>query len=156
MPGPIAKLIRRRLLRKRASTEPTSILPIDRISSATVYVGPSDEDKNELYWSIKDYFGLKGIPVVILDYSPRQLNYLGYAKGARKCERTEDLFISLSSSPDDFAAEYDARVSRARFKVGAMQLPGDVFDLVVSVPEGVEANKYAVFEAVQEYFSKIR
>lgn len=121
-----------------------------------MYVGPSPEDKNDLYWSIKDYFGLLDIPVVILDYTPKFLNYFGYAKKEHRTGRTEDLFVCLSGSAEDFAAEYEARTSRARFKVGAVQLPGDVYDLVVSVPEGEEASRYAVFEAVKECLDKIR
>ena len=70
--------------------------------------------------------------------------------------RDEDLFISLSDDSANFASEFEARCSPARFKVGRVRLTGDIFDLCVGLPEGGQADQAAVFETISEYLLKIK
>lgn len=61
-----------------------------------------------------------------------------------------DLFISLIKGTD-FPIEYMAKYCRASFKVGRTQLPGNVFDLVVSDPKSRDYSEAEVFEGIKKY-----
>ena len=70
-------------------------------------------------------------------------------------EQSPDLFISLIKNPD-FSIEYMARTSKARFKIGRQQMSGNLFDLVISDPEGKEVSQLDSFSAIKSYLTKIQ
>lgn len=160
MKNPLIILLRRLALRSGASKVPTCIMPLDSVRSATVLVYPGAEDSEETAAAVKAFFDPRGISVTVICPSKGDINWLGFLKGrvrgAKVKPRHEDLFISLSDSPEYFAAEYEARCSTALFKVGRFQLEGDIFDLVVSSPSAVPVSQSAAFAAIQEYLSKIQ
>ncbi|MBO6248420.1 MAG: hypothetical protein J6N54_06380, partial [Bacteroidales bacterium] len=88
----------------------------------------------------------------------KDLDWLGrpnkYKMGVLE-ERAPDVFISLIKEPD-FAIEYMARTSKARFKIGRKQLGGDLFDLVVSDPAGKDLSQLDSFNAMKVYLGKIQ
>ena len=98
--------------------------------------------------------------MTILCPQKEDLNWWGYlkprARGGRGNARKEDLFISLAGNPDQFAAEYEARCSTARFKAGRHQLKGGVYDLVVSdtAPEPVAMKE--AFEVIEKMLNNIK
>ncbi|MCR5351284.1 MAG: hypothetical protein K6E35_02155 [Bacteroidales bacterium] len=158
----ILTLCRRYALRQNRSTVPTSLLNLKEVKDVTVYVDVEavGEDPEQVCRSVRQFFDRQGIPVRILCAQKKDLNLLGYLKarvrGSRKEPRHEDMFISLATSPEHFASEFEARCSTARFKVGCCALPGGVYDLVVTPPEGVEASQTAAFSAVKAYLDKIQ
>lgn len=158
MKNPILLVCRWYVMRRDRNGEPTSLLPLGKVRSATVLVDTSggDEEAVRIARAIRQYFDYQGIPVRILSPLKTDLDLLGRIKERVKGGREEDLFISLVSSTENFTAEYEARCSKARFKVGCCSLPGHVYDLVVAAPEQGEASQAAAFAAIKDYLNKIR
>ena len=162
MKNPILTVCRWFVLRRNRSTVPTTLLPLREVRSATVFVDTTveGEDPARISRAIRQFFDYHGIPVQVICPQKRDLNLLGCLKarvrGSKENPRREDLFISLAGSAANFAAEYEARCSTARFKVGRFPLPGGVFDLVVATPESSEAGQAAAFAAIKDYLNKIR
>jgi len=139
---------------------PTALTPLSKIKSAVVYVDTSTgEDTQVICRTVQQYFDYHNIPVTILCPVRRDLNVYGrlknHVRGTRD-SRQEDLFISLAASPENFAAEYEARCSVARFKVGRCKLPDELFDLVVADPEEGGASQIAAFAAIKDFLDKIQ
>jgi len=159
--NPLVDFYRQMVLRRSRSTVPTTLLPLSKIHSATVFVeaAAGEEDPACVCQAVRQFFDNQGIPVLILCPQRRDINWLGQMKRRARGTpetRQEDLFISLAGSPDNFAATYEACCSTARFKVGRFPLPDEVFDLVVSVPEADEAQQTASFDAIKDYLCKIK
>lgn len=162
MKNPVLALLRWYVLRRNRSTVPTTLLPLREVRRATVFVDTTveGEDSARICRAVRQFFDYQGIPVIVLCPNKKEINLIGClkkkARGDGETPRQEDLFISLAASPDNFAAAFEARRSTARFKVGRFQLEGDVFDLVVSMPEASEAGQAAAFAAIKDYLNKIR
>lgn len=156
MKNPFLSFCRRMALNRNRSRVPTSLLPMTQVRGAAVFV---DADDAALCGEIRRFFDDKGIPVRILCPQKRDVNWMGYMKSRVRTAggpREEDFFISLAASPENFAAEYEARCSTARFKAGRFRLPGDVFDLIVELPAETADDPAAVFAAMKDYLNKIR
>ncbi len=161
MKDPVQSLLRLVALKRNASRAPHGLCPLDRIRTATVLLDSSAEDLDAARASVKQYFDYHHIPVHILAPSKGDCDLLGTirkkTRGPRAEQGSGELFISLVDRPESFFAEYEARCSRACFKVGRHQLPGDVFDLVVLAPEGTPpASQSAVFAEIKNYLNIIR
>ena len=162
MKNPILSVVHWYVLHRDRSKVPTTLMPLKKIKSATVYVDAEEagEDAGPLCRAVKQFFDYQGIPVLVLCPTAQDVNLLGYLKarmrGSRKEPRSEDLFISLASTADNFAATYEACCSTARFKVGRCALPGGVFDLVVTPPGDSDASQAAAFAAIKDYLYKIK
>lgn len=162
MKNPILTLYRRVVLQRDRSQVPTTLMPLSTIKRATVYVdGQAEgEDPQLVRRAVQQYFDYHGIPVTILCPQEQDINLFGRlknrARGIRGDSRREDLFVSLAGSPENFAAEYEACCSTARFKVGRCNLPDGVFDLVVADPEEGESNQIAAFAAIKDFLDKIQ
>lgn len=158
MIGPIKYISRVLALRKWKSSNSRAIVPLSKVKSAVVLVDSSAEDASSVSRSVKQFFDYKSIPVELLCPVKEQLNYAGYLRKKFRLfngTRQEDLYISLVTDPEDFAARFEALCSPASFKVGCCQFEGESFDMLVSSPEGVEASQSARFSAIKEYLSKI-
>ena len=161
MKNPILTLYRRIVLQRDRSHVPTKLIPLSKIKRAAVYVDgmAEGEDTMSVRRAVQQYFDYHSIPVTILYPQKGDFNLFGRLKnrvrGTREF-RKEDLFISLASSPENFAAEYEACCSTARFKVGRCNLPGYVFDLVVADPQEDEATQAAAFAAIKDFLDKIQ
>jgi len=162
MKNPVLALLRWYVLRRNRSTVPTTLLPLREVHSATVFVDTTveGEDPARICRAVRQFFDYQGIPVLTLCPKKDDINLIGClkkkARGDGETPRQEDLFISLAASPQNFAAEFEARRSTARFKVGRYPIPDGVFDLVVSMPELSEADQAAAFAAIKDYLNKIR
>ena len=162
MKNPVLTTLRWMDLRRNVSTLSTGLLPLKKVHSAVVFVDAVEQgdDAERVSRAVRQFFEYQGIPVTILSPVKKDLNMIGRLKprvrGRHRNPRREDLFISLAATPESFAAEFEARCSRARFKVGRFQLPEKVFDLVVAAPGGVDATQSAAFSAIKDYLSKIR
>ena len=155
---PLKRLVRARALRKHASTTPTGITPLAALHSAVVFIDASDVALDSLKAAVCLFFDARHISVRILSPGPKELNWYGRIRRPRKgtpVPPAEELFISLCA-PDSFASTFAAVTSPARFKVGRVQLPGDVYDLVVSDREGVLESTTAVFDTITQLLNKIQ
>ena len=161
MSNPILTLFRRMALRRGRSKVPTNLLPLKKVRSAAVFVDTTGgEDPTAVRRAVQQFFEYQGIQVLVFSPEKRDLNAIGRMKnrlrGSHRHPRQEDLFISLAASPENFAAEYEARCSTARCKVGRFQYPDPVFDMVVSAQAGNEPSQSAAFSAIKDYLTKIR
>ena len=168
---------RRRSLAKYASTEPTQITPIREIHSAVAFIDVEDTSFDACKQALLSFFRENGIKGDIFFYDFRKLtegerlitsitttvlkkdlNWYGrpaMEKVKLLLSGEPDMFISLLRK-DDFPIEFMAAVSKARFKVGRMQLPGNIFDLVVSDPDDRILSEAEVFVEFRKILDKIK
>ncbi|MBQ0127960.1 MAG: hypothetical protein MJY91_04400 [Bacteroidales bacterium] len=154
--NPLTLLVRRIALHKKASTVPTSIIPLSRIGKATVILD-MDADADFVSMDVKKFFTEHDIQVQILNLQKWDINIFGMVKKAKMQEMYDwdaDVFISLAG-PENFTAEYASRCSRARFKIGRYDLQPDVYDIVIVNREHQLPRQQKVFSTIVEYLLKI-
>ena len=174
---PVKDILRRQSLKKNASTEPTGFVPLDKIRSAVAFIDVEDTSFNECKNTLMLFFrehNIKGdifffdfrkltegerlITSITTTILKKDLNWFGkpsHEKVALMLDGEPDLFISLLLSTD-FPIEFMAKCSRAHFKVGRVQLPGDTFDLVVKDPGGRTLNEAEFCKEMIKFMDKIR
>lgn len=173
----VKDIFRKRSLRRHASAVQTGILPLTQIKSYVAIIDVEDPSFDTCKTNIMNYFRGMDIngAVFFQDFrkigsedrlitsiqttiTKKDLDWLGrpnkYKMGVLE-ERSPDVFISLIKDPD-FAIEYMARTSNARFKIGRKQLGGDLFDLVISDPAGKDLSQQDSFNAMKTYLGKIQ
>ncbi len=173
----VKSIFRKRSLRRHSSTVPTGILPLGKIKSYVAVIDVEDSTFDTCKTNIMNYFrgmDIRGsvffqdfrkigsedrlITSIQTTITKKDLDWLGrpnkYKMGVLE-EQDPDVFISLIKDPD-FAIEYMARTSKARFKIGRKQLGGDLFDLVVSDPAGKSVSQQDCFNAIKVYLGKIQ
>ena len=173
----VKNIFRKRSLKKHCSDVPTEILPLNQIKSYVAVIDVEDSTFDACKTNIMNYFrgmDIRGavffqdfrkigsedrlITSIQTTITKKDLDWLGrpnkYKMGVL-AEQNPDVFISLIKEPD-FAIEYMARTSKARFKIGRKQLGGDLFDLVVSDPAGKNVSQLDSFNAMKVYLGKIR
>ena len=152
MTDPVSLIARKIKLRKHSSTVPTSLIPLSEVKRATVFVDSFDPDSDPACFSAKKFFSSRGISVNIICPQKWDISLFGWIK--RLDESDPDLFVSLAWY-DNFAAEYAARCSTARSKIGRRQLPGNVFDIVLTNPEDQLPLQHKAFEDLMELLLKV-
>ena len=122
------------------SKVPTSLMRLEDISQVTVLLDAGAPDAAEAMDKVRNYFALKGIQLIVVPVFPK------------KCIRAyRNTQVLLSLVPDaGWRLEYVVRRSRARFKIGRVQFPGEPFDLVVSDPDGTSYPQTEVFSRMME------
>ena len=170
-------VIRRRSLRRNASKVPTGILPLSQVRRAVALIDVEDTSFDLCKNRILTFFRSHNIHIELffLDFRRlgegerlitsingtilrKDLNWFGRPSDEkmRLLEMVEpDLLISAIRDKD-FAYEYICAASSARFKVGRKQLPGKVFDIVLSEPDDrilSEADAFANLAAFLERIS---
>ena len=118
---------------------------LSRIHSAVVLLDADAPDFPEAALEVEEFFRKKKV-VLTLKAVHRHSFILP--------PREEDLFLSLLPAKN-WHVSVDARLSKAGFKAGRVQLPGEVFDLVVSSPEGSSYGQIAVFRRIIELMQQI-
>lgn len=153
MIDPISYIARKIRLHKYASTAPTRLLPLSEVHKATVFVDTTDSDSDQAAYVVKKFFGARGISVNVICPQKWDVSIFGWLK---QLDNTNpDMFVCLAHY-ENFAAEYAARCSNATFKVGRRQLPGDVFDLVLSNPEDQLPLQHKAFLQLMDLLTKIQ
>ena len=122
------------------SKAPTSLMRLADISQVTVLLDADAEDAAAAKEKVKKYFAKKGIQLIIFPVRQKKLI---------RAYRNTQVLLSLVAG-DNWHLEYVIRRSRASFKIGRTQLPGDVLDLVVSDPEGTHFPQTEVFGRMME------
>lgn len=136
-------------------------MPLSEVKSAAVFINAGEPQAAEAAEAVRKFFGAARIPVMILSPKQEELNFALYMKPEFRCPegkaREEDLFISLASDRECFAAEFESACSPARFKVGRLDYKRMVpFDLTVYPEKDGESGQAAIFEVMKEYLLKIR
>ena len=174
---PVKDLLRRQSLKKNASPEPTGFVPLDKIRSAVAFINVEDTSFNECKNILMLFFrehNIKGdifffdfrkltegerlITSITTTILKKDLNWFGKPsreKVALMLDGEPDLFISLLPSTS-FPIEFMAKCSRAHFKVGRVQLPGDTFDLVIKDSESNPLNEAEFCKEMIKFMNKIR
>jgi hypothetical protein len=136
----MASLVANILIRAFRSKNPTSLMRLADISQVTVLLDADAEDATAAEEKVKKYFAKKGIQLIIFPVRQKKLI---------RAYRNTQVLLSLVAG-DSWHLEYVIRRSRAVFKIGRTQLPGDVLDLVVSDPEGTHFPQTEVFGRIME------
>ena len=136
----MASLVANILIHAFRSKNPTSLMRLADISQVTVLLDADAEDAAAAEEKVKKYFAEKGIQLII--FPVRQKKMI-------RAYRNTQVLISLVPG-DNWHLEYVIRRSRAVFKIGRTQLPGDILDLVVSDPEGTHFPQAEVFGRMME------
>lgn len=127
-------------LRWLGSKVPTSLMALSDISQVTVLLDDGAPDAVDAMDMVKTYFAAKGIQLIVVPV---------LAKKRIKVHRNTQVLLSLVPG-DDWRLEYVVKRSRACFKIGRTQLPGEPFDLVVSDPDGTSFPQTEVFARMME------
>ena len=142
-------------LRKNRSTTKTAILPLSCIKKAFILIDRTEEEYELAEKIAEEFFKGKGIEAVIIAPDKKNLGLLGRIKRKIRGERHEDLFISLYPA-NRFEAEYEAKCSGARFKVGRYSFKDNIFDLIVRDRENEISKQWEVFETIKDLLEKIK
>lgn len=170
-------ILRRQSLKKCASPEPTGFVPLSDVRSAVAFIDVEDTSFNECKNGLLAFFRENGIKGDIFFFDFRKLDQgerlitsitttvlkkdiNWYGKPSREkvdlmLSGEPDLFISLLPT-GIFPIEYMAKCSRARFKVGRVQLPGNTFDLVVKDPSGRELSQAEAFVEIEKLLKRVK
>lgn len=142
----MANLLINTALRFLGSRRPTSLMRLGDISQVSVLLDSDADDVLDAAGMIKDYFAARGIQLIL------------YPVRSKKMIRAnKDTQVLLSLAPhNSWHLEYVVKRSRALFKIGRFQLPGDVFDLVVSDPEGTVYPQAEVFGRMMELVENLK
>ncbi len=143
---------------KYASCIPTGLHPLSRIRTAAVFLDFEERDREDIKAFAEDFFGKHGIEVHFYYNDPSSINRYGVLKSSERspdgiCE--EDLFISLLNSTD-FYIHFSAVSSRAITKIGRVQLPKNVFDIVVNDADGQNSDKIDYLRTIFDILSLIK
>ena len=176
----ITDFLRNRSLKKHGSQVRTNITPLKDIRTAVAFIDVEDTSFDECKKDIMAFYRENGIKGEIFFFDFRKigdserlitsitntvlkkdLNF--YGRPAR--EKLElmlaakpDLFISLIAK-DDYPIQYMATCCEAKFKIGRKQLPGDIFDLVVSDQEGQDTPptpEDEIFKSIKALLAKVK
>ena len=118
---------------------------LSRIHSAVVLVDADAPDFPEAALEVEQFFRGKGISLTL-----KAVHRRGFILPPREV----DLFLSLLPAAN-WHADLDVRMTKASFKAGRRQLSGEVYDLVVSTPEGSSYGQVAVFRRIIELMEQI-
>ena len=170
-------LVRNQGMKKYASTEPTGILPLDKIRSAVAFIDVEDTSFNECKNILMLFFrehNIKGdifffdfreltkrerlITTITTTILKKDLNWYGRPSKEKidlMLEGNPDLFLSMFPR-NEYAVEFMAKCSKARFKIGRFQLPDNTFDLVIKDPAGRAYSEAEAFREIAAFLRKIR
>ena len=154
----VKQFFRRRSIAKHASREETRITPIREIRSAVAFIDVEDTSFDECKNELNAFFRENRIKGDIFFFDFRKLTEgerLITSITTTVLKKEPDMFISLLRK-DDFPITFMAAVSKAHFKVGRVQLPGNVFDLVVSDPADRQLSEAEVFLEIRKLLDKIQ
>ncbi len=156
--------LRRHKLKKFSSTGKTGFVPLKEIRSVLLVLDGADPECRRYESMANEFFGKRGCRVspVFIDLrrrrkdtpvyvegenviSARLVNWFGLPvlkKTGRLFMNETDLLINLRESAD-FTGDFISKSSRAGFKIGICDYPGNAFDLVITHRQEPEASDSA-------------
>ncbi len=162
MKNPFVLLFRYCSLQRNKSTVPHAIRALDEAKSVVVVLDPLalPADLSKAEEDIRAFFASKHIETTVLCPKKENVNWGGFIKRKIRAPkgklRNEDVFISLASTDVCYAAEYEARCSPAKFKVGINNTKWELFDMIVTPPADKKASQMTLFSAIKQYISTIQ
>lgn len=172
----IKNIFRRNALKKNASTVPTQFTPLSAVKTAVTFIDVEDTTFDACKESILAFYKEQHIKGEIFFFNfrkigseerlitsitntvlERDVNWYGKPSAEKMnllYNLNPDMFISLIRGTD-FPIEYMAKCCKASFKIGRCQLPGNVFDLVVSDSQTKDYTQLEVFEGIKKYIKVI-
>ena len=172
----VKEIFRRKYLKKYSSDVDTGFVPISSVRSAVAFIDVEDTSFDKCKEDILAFFKEHGIKGEIFFFDFRKIDSQErlitsitntiLKKDLNWCDKPSDekVALMLGSDPDlflslvnstDFPIEFMAKCSRARFKIGRRQLPGNTFDLVISDPSDKVVSEAEIFTGVKLYLDKI-
>jgi len=161
MENPIVLFARKMALRRKFDVEPTMILPLTSIHKATIFLDSFDADADPTRRMITNFFRAYDTELDFICPQKWDINWYGKLKkprlhkGEKPKDADDDLFISLAG-PGNFTAEYEARCSHAKFKVGRVPLEGNVFDIVITDAPNTLPRQTISFQNIRDFLLKIQ
>lgn len=170
-------IVQRRSLRRNTSKVPTGILPLSQVRRAVALIDVEDTSFDHCKNIILTFFRRHGIHIEIfyLDFRrlgegerlitsingtilKKDLNWFGRPSDEklRLLEMSEPDMLISAIREKDFAYQYIVASSPARFKVGRKQLPGNLFDIVLSEPDDKVLSEADAFANMAQLLEKIR
>lgn len=174
----IKNIIRKRRLNKFKSDVPTSLLPLNQISTVNVVLDVEEPGFDTLRAKILDWGRSAGIKLNIyfLDFRrldkeellitsiqttiiKKELDWVGtpdISKVMGLLGEKSDLFISMIDN-NNFPIEFISKCARAKFKIGRRRFPDRVFDMVISgsPTADLRSDSCEVFDAMVAFLNKI-
>lgn len=172
----LKSVMRRRVLAKWGSNVPTSITSLSQLHTAVAFLDVSDASYKDAVEELTSFFWANGIQGKFVYFDFRKLDSDSQLLTERQrtvtaddlnwfgCPAREildmveqdkpDLLISLLRS-SDFAVDFLAKCSRAKFKIGRVQLPGKTFDLVVNDKRNGNLRQVEIFREMLNYFENL-
>ena len=173
----LKEFLQKRSLRQQASKEPTGLVPLGKVRSAVAFIDVEDPSFDAAKNALLLFFRERGIKADIFFFDFRRLgkderlitpinttilrkdlNWYGRPSQEKMnlmLSGEPDLFLSLLPG-NSYPLEYMASCSKARFKVGRLQLPGKVFDLVALDPPGQNLSQAAACQPIFHLLQTIR
>ena len=176
----LLEILRENALKKHISTVQTHITPLKDIHTAVAFIDVEDTSfdacKKELMAFYRDnnirgeifFFDFRKlgdterlITSITNTVLKKDLNFYGRPSKEKlglMLEAKPDLFISLIYK-DDYPIRYMASCCEAKFKIGRKQLPGDIFDLIITdelTPEGTCAPEAQIFKTIESLLTKMK
>ena len=173
----VKSFFRKKNLKKYSSTVPTGILPMDKVRSAVAFIDVEDTSFDACKIALQAFFrdyNIKG-EIFFFDFRKigneerlitsitntilkKDLDWSGKPNREKidlMLGSEADLFISLIRTTD-YTLEFMAKCSQAKFKVGRVQLPGNIFDLIVADPADKPLSELDSFLAMRQFLAKIK
>lgn len=155
MTNPLLYVLRRMALRRNGSHLPHGLRPLDSVGSVAILFSAEGEENEAIRREAAKQFAGKSLR--LLCPSKQDVDILGTLKKKYRGDAwSDELFITLIEPSANFLSEYEARCSKAVFKVGRSRIAGDVFDLVLSDPEGESKTQYEALLEIVKYLLIIR
>ena len=154
----VHKWKRHRALLKCASCIPTGLHPLSRFKTAAVFLDFEERDWEDSKALAEEFFGNHNIEVHFYYNDFSSANWYGRLKSSERnpdgiCD--EDLFISLLNSTE-FYIRFSASSSRAITKIGRVQLPGNVYDIIVNGADNEDSKQTDSLRTIFDILSKIK
>lgn len=176
----IIDFLRNRSLKKHGSQIHTNIAPLKDIRTAVTFIDVEDTSFDNCKKDVMAFYRENGIKGEIFYFDFRKigdaerlitsitntvlkkdLNFYGKPSKEKlglMLEAKPDLFISLIGK-DDFPIQYMATCCEAKFKIGRKQLPGNIFDLVISDQKDADSKSLPedeIFRSMKALLAKIK
>lgn len=175
----IKDIFRKRKIEKFMSKIPTRMMPLREISTVNIVIDVEEPGFDLLKEDIMAWGRQKGLKVNIYFFDfrklgkeellltsiqttilKRELDWIGtpeISKVMGIIGEKSDLFISMIEN-GDFPIDFLCKCSKAQFKIGRIEYPGHVYDMVVtgSQTADLRSDSRRIFKAITEYITIIQ
>ena len=158
----ITDFLRNRALKKHRSQVRTNITPLKDIRTAVTVIDVEDTSFDNCKKDIMAFYRDNGIKGEIFFFDFRKIGdaeRLITSITNTVLKKDLNFYGKPAREKLDLMLEYMATCCEARFKIGRKQLPGNIFDLVITdqaTPEGTSTPEDEIFKSVKELLAKVK